>query len=93
MSGEGNLERRGSLGISVSAFDATNSFTLEAAAEWKQDLDRKVRVDSGRLVPSVLLANKRDLKGGGRGHLSWLNTCCEENGSRCRLETSAKVCS
>lgn len=82
---------KGAMGVLV-VVDLTNSSSLEAASEWKQDLDTKVRLDSGRLVPSVLLANKCDLKGRARGHVSRLNTFCEENHFSGWFETSAKVC-
>lgn len=82
---------KGAMGVLV-VFDVTNSSTLEAASEWKQDLDRKVRLHSGRLVPSVLLANKCDLKGRDRGDMSRLNTFCEEYSFSSWFETSAEVC-
>lgn len=80
----------GAMGVLV-VFDVTNSSTLEAASEWKRDLDRKLPLDSGRLVPSVLLANKCDLEGRGRGDVSRLNAFCEENSFSGWFETSAKV--
>uniref|UniRef100_A0A674C264 Ras-related protein Rab n=1 Tax=Salmo trutta TaxID=8032 RepID=A0A674C264_SALTR len=41
-------------------FDTTKMETLEAASQWKHDLDSKVRLASGSPVPAVLLANKCD---------------------------------
>lgn len=89
--GLGRCLYKGAMGVLV-VFDVTNSSTLEAASEWKQDLDRKVRLHSGRLVPSVLLANKCDLKGRDRGDMSRLNTFCEEYSFSSWFETSAEVC-
>lgn len=83
---------KGAMGVLV-VFDGTKRSTLEAASEWKRDLDGKVRLDGGRPLPSVLLANKCDLKGRDRGDASWLNTFCEENSFSGCFETSAKVCS
>lgn len=45
--------------------DITNS------SQWKQDLDSKVSLDSGRPVPAVLLAKKCDVTGRGRGLVSF----------------------
>lgn len=82
---------RGAMGALV-VFDITNSSTLEAALEWKQDLDGKVCLDGGRPVPSVLLANKCDIKGSDRGDILRLNSVCEENRFSGWFQTSAKVC-
>lgn len=73
-------------------FDTTNSSTMEAASEWKQDLDRNVCLNSGSLVPAVLLANKCDIKGRDRGGASGLDSFCRENSFSGWFETSAKVC-
>lgn len=81
---------KGAMGALV-VFDITNRSSLEAASEWKQDLDKKVSLGRGRLVPSVLLANKCDLKRRDRRDTSWLNSFCEENSFSCWFETSAKV--
>ena len=42
------------------------------SSQWKQDLDSKVFLDSGRPAPAVLLANKCDVTGGDRGSVSFL---------------------
>lgn len=42
------------------------------SSQWKQDLDSKVSLDSGRPVPAVLLANKCDVTRGDRGSVSFL---------------------
>ncbi|XP_074516317.1 ras-related protein Rab-32 [Sebastes fasciatus] len=74
----------------VVVFDITNSSTLEAASEWKQDLDSKVCLDSGRPVPAVLLANKCDMAGRDRDLVSSLDSFCKDNSFMGWFETSAK---
>ncbi|TDG99198.1 hypothetical protein EPR50_G00207470 [Perca flavescens] len=74
----------------VVVFDITNSSTLEAASEWKQDLDSKVCLDSGRPVPAVLLANKCDMTGRDRDLVSSLDSFCKDNSFMGWFETSAK---
>lgn len=76
----------------VVVFDMTNSSTLEAASEWKQDLDSKVCLDSGRPVPAVLLANKCDMTGRDGDLVSSLDSFCNDKGFLGWFETSAKVC-
>ncbi|XP_070835289.1 ras-related protein Rab-32 [Chaetodon trifascialis] len=80
---------RGAMGAVV-VFDITNSSTLEAAAEWKQDLDSNVGLDSGRPVPAVLLANKCDMIGRNRDLVSSLDGFCKDNSFVGWFETSAK---
>lgn len=82
---------KGAMGVLV-VFDITNSSTLEAASEWKEDLDRNVCLHSGHLLPAVLLANKCDGEGRDRGELSWLDIFCKKNGFSHWFMTSAKVC-
>ena len=82
---------KGAMGALV-VFDITNSSTLEAASEWKQDLDSKVCLDSGRPVPAVLLANKCDMTGRDGGLVSSLDGFCKDNRFLGWFETSAKVC-
>lgn len=82
---------KGAMGALV-VFDITNSSTLEAASEWKQDLDSKVCLDDGRPVPAVLLANKCDMKGTDRDLVSSLDGFCKDNSFTAWFETSAKVC-
>ncbi|XP_004540905.1 ras-related protein Rab-32 [Maylandia zebra] len=74
----------------VVVFDITNSCTLEAASEWKQDLDTKVRLDSGQPIPAVLLANKCDLTGKDGALVSSLDSFCKDNSFLGWFETSAK---
>ncbi|XP_062296820.1 ras-related protein Rab-32 [Scomber scombrus] len=74
----------------VVVFDVTNSSTLEAASEWKQDLDSKVCLDSGRSVPAVLLANKCDMTGRDGDLVSSLDSFCNDKGFLGWFETSAK---
>lgn len=75
-------------------FDVTQSSTLEAASVWKQDLDTKVCLDSGRPIPAVLLANKCDLTGRDDEDdlVSALDGFFKDNGFLCWFESSAKVC-
>ncbi|GLD47799.1 ras-related protein Rab-32-like protein [Lates japonicus] len=63
----------------VVVFDITNSSTLGAASEWKQDLDSKVCLDSGRPIPAVLLANKCDVTGRDEDLVSSLDSFCKDN--------------
>lgn len=81
---------KGAMGALV-VFDVTNSLTLEAASQWKQELDSKVCLDSGRPIPAVLLANKCDKREGDRDLLSSLNSFCQQNSFSAWFETSAKV--
>ncbi|XP_071753062.2 ras-related protein Rab-32 [Centroberyx gerrardi] len=80
---------KGALGALV-VFDITKRSTLEAASEWKQDLDSKVCLDSGSPVPAVLLANKCDMTDGKGEEASSLDRFCEENSFLGWFETSAK---
>ncbi|XP_049917960.1 ras-related protein Rab-32 [Epinephelus moara] len=80
---------KGAMGAVV-VFDITNSSTLEAASEWKQDLDSKVCLDSGCPIPAVLLANKCDLTGRDRDLVSSLDSFCKDNNFMGWFETSAK---
>lgn len=82
---------RGAMGALV-VFDLTNSQSLEAAARWKRDLDSKVRLQSGRPLPAVLLANKCDARRGGRddGLPAALDRFCQEHSFSGWFETSAK---
>lgn len=82
---------KGAMGALV-VFDITKSSSLKGAAEWKQDLDSKVRLSSGRPIPAVLLANKCDLKERDEDLMSSLDSFCEDNSFSCWFETSAKVC-
>ncbi|XP_034530280.1 ras-related protein Rab-32 [Notolabrus celidotus] len=80
---------KGAFGALVT-FDVTKSSTLEAASEWKQDLDSKVCLDSGRPIPAILLANKCDVEGRDADVVSSLDDFCKENGFMGWFETSAK---
>lgn len=81
---------KGAMGAMV-VFDINNSHSLEAAVQWKLDLDSKVCLQSGRPIPAVLLANKCDLKGGSNDLLSTLDHLSQEHGFAGWFETSAKV--
>lgn len=81
---------KGAMGALV-VFDITNGHSLKAAAQWKQDLDSKVCLQSGRPIPAVLLANKCDMKGRDDDLLSTLDHFCQENRFAGWFETSAKV--
>ncbi|XP_038584906.1 ras-related protein Rab-32-like [Micropterus salmoides] len=80
---------KGAMGALV-VFDITNSSTLEAASEWKQDLDSKVCLDNGRPVPAILLANKCDMTDRDRDLMSSLDSFCKDNSFMGWFETSAK---
>uniref|UniRef100_UPI0037E8C4A3 ras-related protein Rab-32 n=1 Tax=Semicossyphus pulcher TaxID=241346 RepID=UPI0037E8C4A3 len=71
-------------------FDITKSSTLEAALEWKKDLDSKLCLDSGRPVPAVLLANKCDMTGRNRDVVASLDSFCKDNNFLGWFQTSAK---
>ncbi|XP_063811223.1 ras-related protein Rab-7L1 isoform X2 [Pseudophryne corroboree] len=45
----------------VIMFDLTNSDSFRSCQMWKNDLDSKVTLPNGDLVPCILLANKCDL--------------------------------
>lgn len=76
----------------VVVFDIANSSTLKKASEWKQDLDSKFCLDTGRPIPAVLLANKCDITKIGRDLVSSLDMFCQDNSFTGWFETSAKVC-
>ncbi|XP_074548957.1 ras-related protein Rab-32 [Halichoeres trimaculatus] len=80
---------KGAMGALV-VFDITDSSTLEAAAEWKKDLDSKLCLDSGTPIPAVLLANKCDMTGRDMDGVSSLDDFCAENSFVGWFETSAK---
>ena len=42
----------------VILFDVTNATTFRNSQKWKQDLDSKLTLPNGELVPCLLLANK-----------------------------------
>jgi GTPase Era involved in 16S rRNA processing len=42
-------------------FDVSNLETLEAAIEWKEDVDAAVRMFEGKPIPCILLGNKIDV--------------------------------
>ncbi|XP_070971585.1 LOW QUALITY PROTEIN: ras-related protein Rab-32 [Oncorhynchus clarkii lewisi] len=71
-------------------FDTTKMETLEAASQWKHDLDSKVRLVSGSPVPAVLLANKCDQTEGNKELSSLMVNYCKEKGFLGWFETSAK---
>lgn len=73
-------------------FDVTRPSTFEAVTKWKEDLDAKLSLSSGKHVAAVLLANKCDQ---GRDVLTnngiKMEQFCQENGFVGWFETSAKV--
>ncbi|XP_024292671.1 ras-related protein Rab-32 [Oncorhynchus tshawytscha] len=71
-------------------FDTTKMETLEAASQWKHDLDSKVRLVSGSPVPPVLLANKCDQTEGNKELSALMDNYCKEKGFLGWFETSAK---
>lgn len=81
---------KGAMGALV-VFDVTNGHTLEAAAQWKKDLDSKVCLQGGRPIPAVLLANKCDMKGRDASLVSTLDRFCQDHRFSGWFETSAKV--
>ncbi|XP_070607741.1 ras-related protein Rab-38 [Erythrolamprus reginae] len=89
----GNMTRvyyREAVGAFI-VFDVTRPATFEAVAKWKQDLDTKLTLPNGQLVPTVLLANKCD-----QGQELLVNNgfkmdqFCNDNGFVGWFETSAK---
>ncbi|XP_056152306.1 ras-related protein Rab-32 [Lampris incognitus] len=80
---------KGAMGALV-VFDLSKGSTLEAASAWKQDLDSKIRLESGGPIPAVLLANKCDLAEWDQNLCSSLDHFCKENSFLGWFETSAK---
>uniref|UniRef100_A0A8C6XVX7 Ras-related protein Rab n=1 Tax=Naja naja TaxID=35670 RepID=A0A8C6XVX7_NAJNA len=89
----GNMTRvyyREAVGAFV-VFDVTRPATFEAVTKWKQDLDTKLTLPNGQVVPTVLLANKCD-----QGQELLVNNgfkmdqFCKDNGFVGWFETSAK---
>ncbi|XP_076835743.1 ras-related protein Rab-38 isoform X2 [Brachyhypopomus gauderio] len=89
----GNMTRvyyREAVGALI-VFDVTRASTFEAVLKWKDDLNSKVTLSSGKPVPSVLLANKSDQSREGLcSQIPKLDTFCKENGFVGWFETSAK---
>ncbi|XP_032886557.1 ras-related protein Rab-38-like [Amblyraja radiata] len=89
----GNMTRvyyREAVGAFI-VFDVSRASTFEAVLKWKTDLDSKVRLQNGRPVPAVLLANKCDqAKEGLTNTLPKLDQFCKDNGFIAWFETSAK---
>ncbi|KAI4905619.1 hypothetical protein NFI96_022336 [Prochilodus magdalenae] len=89
----GNMTRvyyREAMGAFI-VFDVTRPSTFEAVTKWKEDLDAKLSLSSGKQVAAVLLANKCDQ---GRDVLTnnaiKMEQFCQENGFLGWFETSAK---
>ncbi|XP_076013548.1 ras-related protein Rab-32 [Genypterus blacodes] len=74
----------------IVVFNITETSTLEAASEWKQELDSRVCLNSGRPVPAVLLANKCDMTGRSKVLVSSLDEFCNVNRFPGWFDTSAK---
>jgi len=43
-------------------FDLSKDATLQNTIKWKKDLDTKITLPNGHLIPAILCANKCDLK-------------------------------
>jgi len=73
-------------------FDVTRLGTFDAAAKWKDDIDRKVTVGvEEKPIPVVLLANKIDLaKDGFAKTPQQMEQFCQEHMFQGWFETSAK---
>uniref|UniRef100_A0A452T899 RAB32, member RAS oncogene family n=1 Tax=Ursus maritimus TaxID=29073 RepID=A0A452T899_URSMA len=71
-------------------FDISRGSTFEAVLKWKSDLDGKVRLANGSLMPAVLLANKCDQKKDGGQNPPQMDQFCKEHGFTGWFETSAK---
>ncbi|XP_042627528.1 ras-related protein Rab-38-like isoform X1 [Cyprinus carpio] len=89
----GNMTRvyyREAMGAFI-VFDVTRPSTFEAVTKWKEDLDAKLSLSTGKHVAAVLLANKCDQ---GRDVLTnngiKMEQFCQENGFVGWFETSAK---
>ncbi|XP_070800125.1 LOW QUALITY PROTEIN: ras-related protein Rab-38 [Pituophis catenifer annectens] len=89
----GNMTRvyyRDAVGAFI-VFDVTRPATFEAVTKWKQDLDTKLTLPNGQVVPTVLLANKCDqdqellVNNGFK-----MDQFCKDNGFVGWFETSAK---
>uniref|UniRef100_UPI00398E3A3E ras-related protein Rab-38-like n=1 Tax=Pristiophorus japonicus TaxID=55135 RepID=UPI00398E3A3E len=89
----GNMTRvyyREAVGAFI-VFDVSRASTFEAVSKWKNDLDSKVRLQNGKPVPAILLANKCDqTKEGLTNTLPKLDQFCKENGFIAWFQTSAK---
>mmetsp|Transcript_1958 Transcript_1958/g.2815 ORF Transcript_1958/g.2815 Transcript_1958/m.2815 type:complete len:211 (-) Transcript_1958:500-1132(-) len=55
-----NFYRNASAAIVV--YDITSPKTLQNAVKWKADIDKKVRLPDGGVIPCILLGNKSDLR-------------------------------
>ncbi|XP_039198883.1 ras-related protein Rab-38 [Crotalus tigris] len=89
----GNMTRvyyREAVGAFI-VFDVTRPATFEAVTKWKEDLDTKLTLPNGQMVPTVLLANKCDqaqellVNNGFK-----MDQFCKDNGFVGWFETSAK---
>jgi Ras-related protein Rab-32 len=67
-------------------FDVTRDKTLDATLKWKADIDAKVTLPSGKVIPVILLANKCDLS---EQPLN-LDDFCKQHGFEKWFLTSAK---
>ncbi|XP_076361041.1 ras-related protein Rab-32-like isoform X1 [Tachypleus tridentatus] len=72
-------------------FDVTRTATFEAVMKWKNDLNNKVHLANGSVVPCVLLANKCDMpKVGVVNNPALMDQFCQDNGFIGWFLTSAK---
>uniref|UniRef100_A0A1D5QVN4 Solute carrier family 41 member 1 n=2 Tax=Macaca TaxID=9539 RepID=A0A1D5QVN4_MACMU len=73
----------------VIMFDVTNATTFSNSQRWKQDLDSKLTLPNGELVPCLLLANKCDLSPWAVSR-DQIDRFSKENGFTGWTETSVK---
>jgi Ras-related protein Rab-32 len=59
-------------------YDVTKPWTFEAVLKWKADIDAKVTLPNGKVIPVVLLANKCDLMD--KQNTDHLDAFCKEHG-------------
>jgi len=69
-------------------FDVTRDRTFEAVLKWKTDIDSKVALPNGQVIPVILLANKGDLAD--KNYEINLDNFCKEHGFKKWFLTSAK---
>jgi Ras-related protein Rab-32 len=72
----------------IVVFDISRNQTLESAKTWKKDIDDKVTLPNGELIPTFLLCNKCDLEREVQSEK--LTKFCYDNGFIGWFATSAK---
>jgi len=73
----------------IIVFDITNKRSFQAVTKWKNDLDKKVRLQNDDPVPALLIANKCDLNSRAVT-VPEIQGLCQELGFFAWFETSAK---